>query len=406
MDFITNHRKESEFFTKRVFAFVITLSAIQQMPIINETYYLPIRYSLYLIFSIFGIYSVFKNQGFLNNSLIKFFILTFVYSIVLSIIAKEVIFANLLVPLGFFICSFNSVFSIQYLRKLVRWYVLIVTILSVSSVFYYAQGFTISAVYNIPAKNQIGPMIAIAVMISFFSLVNKTFLIYKKKDYFLYVVTFILNFSSLLTIRNRSSILGIVVCIFMYIFLNIKLEMTLRKWFLYFITVTLFVLLFFSGVLNPIIEFMWNSVTLNYDVSSVESISAGRYGTYLDSLQFALNNPIAGAIINRVTFFGTPHNYLLYNMAYYGIFLSFPLIMLYCYLWYFSISQIFKSKKYSYNDFTFVPWLLFFALIVSQFEYTYPYGPGTSQLMMWFLLGQYLRLHFQVDNKPKTIKIK
>jgi hypothetical protein len=30
-------------------------------------------------------------------------------------------------------------------------------------------------------------------------------------------------------------------------------------------------------------------------------------------------------------------------------------------------------------------------LITSLFEYSHPFGPGVTQIMVWFLLGQYLR---------------
>jgi len=35
-------------------------------------------------------------------------------------------------------------------------------------------------------------------------------------------------------------------------------------------------------------------------------------------------------------------------------------------------------------------WLLMLGLIISMFEYTYPYGPGVSQIMVWFMLGTIL----------------
>jgi hypothetical protein len=38
--------------------------------------------------------------------------------------------------------------------------------------------------------------------------------------------------------------------------------------------------------------------------------------------------------------------------------------------------------------------LLSISLIISFIEYTYPFGPGTTQVIMWFLIGQSLSYEY------------
>lgn len=66
-----------------------------------------------------------------------------------------------------------------------------------------------------------------------------------------------------------------------------------------------------------------------------------------------------------------------------------PFVLLYLYLRYFSLNEIKNKEK---NKFTLPIWVLLFSLIINTFVYTYPYGTGTSQIMLWFLLGQYIRI--------------
>ena len=50
--------------------------------------------------------------------------------------------------------------------------------------------------------------------------------------------------------------------------------------------------------------------------------------------------------------------------------------------------------------------LLLFSLIVSNLEYTFPFGPGTNQLMLWVFIGysfKYIKQNNSVSNK--TIEI-
>ncbi len=75
-----------------------------------------------------------------------------------------------------------------------------------------------------------------------------------------------------------------------------------------------------------------------------------------------------------------PHNFILYKLVQLGAIFAMPFIFYYCFL----IRKIFIKK--SSNEFS--SWLLLFSIFVSLFEYAYPFGPGVSQFMLWFLIAQ------------------
>lgn len=374
---------------KIFFVSVISLSIVQQMPVVNENYYGILRLILYVMFSTYGLISILRTNFFLQVPFVRYFMIVFIYSILLSLIARTDTFELYLIPMGVLIASVNARLEISFIRKLVDWFILLVTFLSVSSILYYVNGFTISATYLIPAKNQIGPMISIAILLSLFTLINKDFLIKKRKNNLFYSVCFLLTFTSLLTIRNRSGILAIAFCVLLYFLKRIKFKYKLKTWGLIYLTICIILGLLYFGYFDRVIDYIWDSFTLNYDVTNIDMLSAGRFDTYIEGIAFAFENPVFGEMGNNTFFRGTPHNYIIANIVRYGLVFGMPLIVFYLYLWWFTIKNtLFGLKNAMQIEFI---WILFATLIVSFFEYSYPYGPGTSQLMMWILLGYYLR---------------
>ena len=50
-----------------------------------------------------------------------------------------------------------------------------------------------------------------------------------------------------------------------------------------------------------------------------------------------------------------------------------------------------KSRLFLRSYLLVIPVMLL-ALVISLVEYTYPYGPGTSQIILWALIGIYLNI--------------
>ena len=91
-------------------------------------------------------------------------------------------------------------------------------------------------------------------------------------------------------------------------------------------------LLFVFGVFNGLIDFVWKSMTLNYDVTDMQSLSAGRTDVYKMALLVCFRiSPIFGEIGSDVIFDRTPHNYILNNWVRYGVVGSMPLVIFYLY---------------------------------------------------------------------------
>src|SRR5699024_4174803 len=130
------------------------------------------------------------------------------------------------------------------------------------------------------------------------------------------------------------SILGIAVCAFFILLSLVEYKQTIIKWFLIFFMTSMFIILSFAGFFDGLYSFMWDSITLNYDITDLESLSAGRTDTYIDALRYSLKNPVAGEILAEPSVLGTPHNYILYNWVRYGIVMSLPMILYYLYLWF------------------------------------------------------------------------
>lgn len=114
---------------------------------------------------------------------------------------------------------------------------------------------------------------------------------------------------------------------------------------------------------------------------------------FFEALKFVSLYPFFGEFSCGEAFFRTPHNYVLNKWVSFGIVGSLPFIVLYGYLIALALRMLFYKQRRAFEDT--VLWLLLLGLIISMFEYTYPYGPGASQIMVWF----YLRLIPYSENR-------
>ena len=387
---------------KRLILFILTsLTVIQQMPIIKDLYYGQIRLVLYLVFSIFSVVSFLKINKFSKIYLVRGFVLTIVYTFLLYIVVKtfkretyEIL--ELIVPFGVLICSLNTNFNKKQLSNFLIWYVLLSLLLGISSIFYYGQGFTITSSYFLSDKNQIGTVIGISAIITGIWILNKNQFHLKHNSIIIRVCIFIVLIAIILIIRNRSGLLGVLVVALFAIKKENKFNVYKYKVVFIYVILIAIVLAFLLGLFDGVIDMFFRSVFENYNISDINSISAGRTNVYKKALGFVVNYPILGKLGTGEADFSIPHNYILNKWVDNGVLLTMPIIMLYLYLWYFVITELITSKnKFGYS----LPiWILLFSLVVSTLEYTYPYGPGVSQLMVWFLLGQYFKHNNKVRN--------
>jgi len=86
----------------------------------------------------------------------------------------------------------------------------------------------------------------------------------------------------------------------------------------------------------------------------------------------------------RYDFRGTPHNYLVNKMVRYGIFGSISFIIIYILFGIFCLKHIIFRKPAIENLGVF---LFIIPFIISFFEYTYPFGPGTANFMVFLMFS-------------------
>ena len=377
----------------RILFILITLTLLQQMPVVKDLYYNQIRWLLYVLFGVYSIISFFKITKYLKYRMIKLFIFTIIYSLFLFIVTKMTGSEasnsfELIIPFGILLCSLNTEFNNKQLSKLIIWYVIIAALVGVSSIFYYGSGFTITDTYFLEGKNQIGPILGISAIIVLIWIGNNNQIETKYNHLILKILVITLIISSIVIIRNRASLLGILLTFTLIMSKEYKFKSTIRNFLIAQFIVIVLVTLFIFGAFNSLIDAVFKSLFLNFDIYNLNSLSAGRLGVYKLSLLFMLRHPILGELGTGKFMYSIPHNYILNKWVSFGIVGSLPIVLFYLYLWFYTLKKIFTVK--GNRKYSFPLWVLLFSLIVSIFEYTYPYGPGVSQVMVWFLMGQYL----------------
>lgn len=394
---------------KRVlFSILIIITVVQQMPIIKDIYYYKIRVFLYFVFGIFSFLSLLNLPKLFKHKFVKYYLLCIIYFF-LMIFANRLLkidmdFSNifeLLIPFGILLCSLGTSFDNENLEDIVRVYVFLSAALGFSSIFYYGEGFKITEVYFLHEKNQLGSLLGISTVITIYKLfkVDTKGDIYKKKKYIIpnLILLFIL-LSSIIILRNRSGLVALTIVTFLIMFKEFKIKWTLRNILIFQLLLLVLVILIMTGFSSKVIGVIWRSITLSYDVTDLNSISAGRMDVYKSAIKFVFKYPMFGELDVEDKFYSIPHNYILNKWVRYGIVGSFPLVLFYLYLWKFVLVGLQESGKLLRKN-KLVLWILLFSLIVSIFEYTYPFGPGISQVMVWFLLGQYLKEDLSYEQK-------
>ena len=86
---------------------------------------------------------------------------------------------------------------------------------------------------------------------------------------------------------------------------------------------------------------------------------------------------------------GTVHNYPLIQVLNYGLLMAAPLMALYFYLLFVDIKAIAINGIAVMRNAGFYAMLVIF--MVSMFEYSFPYGPGTTTVVNFILFGVALR---------------
>lgn len=297
---------------------------------------------------------------------ILFFLKLFDFNINFGI-SRDILISFFIVIIG--VClEFDS----KFFLNLSLTYVVCFSLSSLSIVLSHASGFVILDQYLSVPKNQIAFAYSTALITSIYF-----GFIVKNRYRFIFYSSSVILFASLLVLRGRASLLAAFISTVILIIFYIK-NYKNKIIFIFFIILIIF--LFYGQI--------YKSIFLNYNVSDIDSVSAGRVVGYIEGLDYIKNNPLSGEMGNVKYFDINVHNYLLNSIITYGFILSiFPITLYVTYL-------IFLMKfiiKNNYGIFEIGPFVMIAPIVVSFFEYTYPFSPVSSIFFSFVCFGQFLR---------------
>jgi hypothetical protein len=377
----------------------ILLTVIMQFFIMTN-FYSIIRLMTYLLFG-FSFLIFLPKMRIKKNTFALFYLMiiftSFIFSLILYFMSGTLYLNSIVevtMPFVIFLIGYSFKPDKNNSKKFEFFYIIFSFFLGIYIIFNYGSGFEITQTYFFGSKNQIGPIIFGAALLLLINLVNSIqngknihFIVLK-----LILLIFMLAFG--LILRNRSGFISFLIVV--SIFLIFKVRPTIKK------SIIASFILFFSiiimsafNILEIIINFISDSLFLNYDIANLNSISSGRISGYFEVFEFLKSYPFYGNIFANVIIY-TPHNYLLNLWYLYGLFGFLPLTILYLSIWFIVIKGIMK------RDYSPGIYLMLLSLVISFLEPTYPFGPLSTQSIVWFLFGVYF---FNKNNKNKKPRL-
>src|SRR5699024_5768667 len=179
-------------------------------------------------------------------------------------------------------------------------------------------------------------------------------------------------------------VIGVIVIFFYLLLKNIAFQIKNKRIFKLTIIIFGIIILLTS---NQVVSYFYDVFFLNVDTNDINSISSNRLESYIKSVPFILEKFLFGELIVNANNFD-PHNFVLYTLQKKGLILSFSIILIYFYFLIFMLKNLVHSKL---NKISIPTLLLLLAFISSLFEYQAPFGPGTTQLITWFFIGNSMR---------------
>ena len=293
--------------------------------------------------------------------------------------------------IGICLCAITIGCHIQFRETLYRFtlllYAVLISYIGLMQVLYGVGGFEILDIHISDNKNSIGVELTTAILIYVLLLVetkNKKF--YKIVFLFLAIFTFIL----LLTIRARAASLATFIIVLYFIVIenknNNKSDYLIR---LFGIALLVFVVILLLP--EEAKNYVYNSFFQNHE----DDITSGRAERNKAALSFLKHNLLVG---NIEGFSHIPwiHNFPLLKLYDYGLFFSFPILLLYTHL---LMNTIKSSLHNKVTIWSFGFFALIIPFIISMAEPTFPFGPGTSTVFNFIMFGVSSRYVFEYKNE-------
>jgi hypothetical protein len=125
-------------------------------------------------------------------------------------------------------------------------------------------------------------------------------------------------------------------------------------------------------------------------------VSAGRIDRNIAAIKFISDYPVFGQLTNSL-YLDWVHNYVLLKLSQYGILGSFPLLCLYFYLIWTIIIKISRIREFRIEHSGYMAMII--PIIISLMEPSFPFGPGSVQVIVYFMLGYSLKNSTLTYNK-------
>lgn len=284
-----------------------------------------------------------------------------------------------IIPLVFFLLGCQFEFTEKQTVFFSLLYVIFALLTGISQVLTNIGSFVIMEQYMVSAKNSMACMFAIGIVISLFWALSNI----SRKCKLLFGGIFLLLFTVLFTIRGRAGILAsIFACsVIFYKYLkskNISSIYMFGRVFIILLSVVIGLLII--GKFSYVWDFMYNSFFSSYS----GDVSSGRTDRNIDAIGIILNNPFVGRIGDN-TEIEWVHNYILRILSEYGLFLGGYILIPY----YFILKHIYQDVKMTecYSVALLGNITLIVPFVISLFEPTFPYSPGSTIMFAYFLYG-------------------
>lgn len=312
------------------------------------------------------------------------------YLIPLSVIALFVnaispasgIFADcffFLIPLIFFLLGYQFQLTVKRTMFFSLVYVSFALLTGISQVLTSIGTFVIMEQYMVSAKNSMACIFAVGIAVSLFWALSDIKTYYKS---FFWGV-FLLLFTVLFTIRGRAGILASVFsCIVIFVkYIKNSNTNSLTRFIRIMVIVTIIiVMLWGTGKLT----FVWDYIYESFSSSYSGDITSGRMERNMDAMSLFLDNMLIGRIGNSYEIEWV-HNYVLRILSDYGIIVGGYLLIPYFYI----IKQVYKNitSLKSYSVYLLGNVAIIVPFVISLFEPTFPYSPGSTIMFAYFLFG-------------------
>ena len=316
-------------------------------------------------------------------------IVSITYFIYEELIFKH--FVNLYLTLTIYLFGYTlNDHSQKFIRTIIKVYCITALLMGLYSILTGIGGFQITeGGYAILLKNSSGVILGCATIMAYHLSTEEE----SKKNKIIWIVIAIVLFLSLLTFRNRSTSVGVIILFLIILFKHIKKNGIKSRDVI--LAIAILGGLSIVGI-NPI-NYIIQSFTENTDTTDLESFSSGRTYMYSKAIEIYSNDVIGGNLSQNIKLL-TVDNFVLSLSARTGIWGMIIYMPIYFYLWVISIKNIITNKN---TNSTLPYYCIFILLVVSFFEASYPFGPGTAIFISYFLLGHTNSYKYKKEMPPQ-----